>query len=555
MQLIVKRRGHSEPYDERKVYSSIVAACKDSGEPSGSAELVADHVVKELRDWLETKHEVTSHDIRHQAAHILDSFNENAARNLLEGGHRVLKKSKTKVGKKPRHFDYDAIVIGTGAAGGVAARKLNSKGLKVAIVEESKFGGECPNYACIPTKALLQSAKMLNSVRNADKFGIKTGDIKINYAEVKAWQESVVQNSSSYESAQAFKLEGIGAIQGRAHFISPWTISVAGKRYSAEQFLIASGTKSVVPAIPGLKDAGFIDYRGALELDKPPHKLFIVGGGAIGCEFAHFFNTFGSKVHIAEHSEQLLSREDPDVGETVGEVFAASGIQVHVNSKVVKIEKKGRQKQVTYESGGQLHDVMVDEILIATGKAPNTDLGLENAQVEYSKEGIAVDREMRTSSPHIYAAGDVVGGYMFTHVAVYQGEIAAQNMTSQLKHRADYRAVPRCVFIEPEVACVGSTEAELKQKQVAYQTAVVAISNTTRASLSKTETGFIKLIASHKGVLLGASIVAPRADDLIHELMLAIQWGMKASKIEYSIHAFPTWSRALRQAAAKISCN
>lgn len=456
---------------------------------------------------------------------------------------------------KPKIPDYDVIVIGTGSGGGVGAHELNKKGKKVAVIEQEKMGGECPNYGCIPTKALLQASETLRTIEKAADFGIKnTGKAEVDYPALKAWKDKAVWNTGTHAGVQNYKEDGIAVIKGHAHFIDPWTLSVGGKRYSAHKFLIASGTHDIIPPIAGLKESGYIGYREALDFEKAPKSIFIIGGGAIGCEFSEIFSTFGVKVYIAEFAERLLSKEDPEVGELVQALFESKGVEVHVDSKVVKVEKKGSDKVVTIEHNGKHSKITVDEVMLAAGKAPNLDLGLENAQVEYDRRGITVNNEMQTSSPHIFAAGDVTGGYMFTHVANYQSRIAAHNMSSNLKHVADYRAVPRCVFISPEVATVGLTEAELKQKGIKFQVGAVSTGWLGRANTTQEDTGFVKILANQKGVILGASIVAPRAGEMIHELTLAIQYKMKASKIVYTIHAFPTWNQAIRSAATKITC-
>lgn len=455
---------------------------------------------------------------------------------------------------KPSFPDYDVIIIGTGSGGGVAAHELHKKGKKVAVVEQEKMGGECPNYGCIPTKALLQAAETLETIERADKFGIEVGKATVNYPALKAWKDKAVWNTGTHAGEQNYREDGIVVIKGHAHFIDPWTVSVHGKRYTAHKFLIATGTHDLVPPITGLKEAGYIGYRDALDFEKPPKSIFIIGGGAIGCEFAEIFSTFGIQVHIAEFAERLLAKEDAEIGELVQALFESKGVSVHVDSKVVKVEKKGSQKIVSVETYGKVHKVTVDEVMLAAGKLPNTDLGLENAGVSYDRHGINVNGEMQTNVPHIWAAGDVTGGYMFTHVATYQSRIAAQNMSSNLKHVADYRAVPRCVFLSPEVAAVGATEAELKAKKIRYQVAAVPISILGRANTSQQDTGFVKILADKKGVVLGGSIVAPRAGEMVHELTVAIQYRMKASKLAYTIHAFPTWNMAIRSAAAKIVC-
>jgi dihydrolipoamide dehydrogenase len=455
---------------------------------------------------------------------------------------------------RPRIPDFDIIVVGTGSGGGVASHLLQKAGKKIAVVEQEKIGGECPNYGCVPTKALLQAAETYNTVKKAGNFGVNVGSVSVDYPAIKAWKDTAVRRTGTEEGIKSYQDDGITVLKGHAHFIDEWTLSVHGKRYSAHQFLIATGTHDIVPPISGLEQSGYIGYRQALDLEKPPKKLFIIGGGAIGCEFAHIFSSFGSEVHVAEFADRLLAKEDLEVGELTEAIFEANGVNVHTESKVVKVEKKGSQKIVSFEKLGKIHKVTVDEILLAAGKAPNVDLGLENANVEYDRGGIKVNREMQTTNPHIYAAGDVTGGYMFTHVASYESKIAAQNMTSNLKHLAHYNAVPRCVFISPEIATVGATEAELKAKNVRYQVGAIPLGNASRANTSQEDTGFVKILANKKGVILGASIVAPRAGEMIHELTLAVQWKMKASKIQYTIHAFPTWSQAVRMAASKIVC-
>ncbi len=455
---------------------------------------------------------------------------------------------------KPKKIDYDLVVIGTGSGGGVAAHMAASKKKRVAVVEQEKLGGECPNYGCVPTKALLQAAETFKTINDAENFGIKVGNVKIDHSAIKKWKDQAVKNTGTYKASDIYRTDGISVIKGHAHFLDPWTLSVDGKRYTAHNFLIATGTHDFVPPIPGLKEAGYIGYRQALDLEKLPKKLFVIGGGAIGCEFTHYFSTFGVEVHIAEFAERLLSKEDAEVGELLEALFEHEGVHVHSESRVLRVEKKGSQKIVSFEKLGKIHKVTVDEILLAAGKATNTDIGLENANVKYDRRGIKVSKTMQTSNPHIYAAGDVTGGYMFTHTASYQSRIAGQNILSTLKHYADYRAVPRVVYVDPEFASAGVTEAELKAKGKKYQIATMPISVIGRSNTSQQDTGFVKIIANKRGVVLGASIVAPRAGEMIHELALAIQWKMKASKIDFTIHAYPTWSQAVRICASKIDC-
>jgi dihydrolipoamide dehydrogenase len=457
--------------------------------------------------------------------------------------------------KKPLEIDFDLIVIGTGAGGGVAAHIAAAKHKKVAVVEQEKLGGECPNFGCVPTKAILQAAETYKTVQTAAEFGIKVAGVSVDFPAIKKWKDKAVKNTGTDEGKAAYEADGITVLEGHAHFLDPWTVNIKGKRYTAHTFLIATGTHDFIPPITGLKEVGYIGYRQALELTALPKKLCVIGGGAIGSEFTHYFATFGTEVHVMEFAPRLIAREDEEMSELLQALFEEKGVLVHTEAKVVKVEKKASQKVVSFEQHGKIHKILVDEILLASGKVPNTDLGLENAHVDYDpRHGIEVDHYLQTSMPHIYAAGDVTGGYMFTHVASYQSRIAAQNMFSQLKHAADYRAVPRCIFVAPEFAAVGATEAELKAKGKKYQVAVVPTSVIGRANTSQEDTGFVKIIADKKGRVLGASIVAPRAGEMIQELVLAVQWRMKASKIDYTMHAFPTWTQAVRLCASKIVC-
>lgn len=454
-----------------------------------------------------------------------------------------------------RVYDYDLISIGSGAGGGVAAHILARQGKKVAIIEDHAVGGECPNFGCVPTKALLHAAEAYRSAKKAKDFGIKVSALNFNYQTIKKWKDQAVKNTGVEEGERAYSADGIAVIKGHAHFISPQEISVSGRRYTARRFVIATGTSQFIPPIEGLKEAGFITYREAIDLTKPLNKVLVIGGGAIGCEFTQLFATFGSKVTLTEFAPRLLAREDPEIGELVQAVFEQLlGVDVQVSSEVIKVEKKGGKKIVHFKSGQSLRKVSVDEIMVATGKVPRTDLGLENAGVRYDRHGVKVNSFMQTSAKHIFAAGDVTGNLMFTHMASYQSRIAAHNLFAARGNRvrADYHAVPRVVFIDPEVAAVGYSEEELKASKVKYKSAVAPVSIIGRANTSDSDIGFVKIVASPKNVVLGASIVSPRAGEMIHELTLAVQNHLKLEAITDTIHAFPTWSEAVRVAANKL---
>lgn len=456
---------------------------------------------------------------------------------------------------KAKHYEYDVIIIGSGAGGGVAAHIAVNAGKKVALVEEENLGGECPNYGCIPTKALLHSAEIYETAKSGSKYGIRASATNFSYPSIKKWKDLAVQRTGVGEGDRAYAAEGIAVLKGHAHFISPHTVTVGKKRYTSKNFVIATGTKNLVPPIENLEEVGFLTYREAGNLKSAPKSLFIIGGGAIGCEFAQFFSVFGADVHIAEMSPRLLYREDADVGDTIGALFERDrGMKIHTGTRVTKVEKKAGKKIVHFEKDGHSYTVKVDEILLAAGKIPNTDLGLENAGVKYDRRGIIVNDHMQTSAKHIYAAGDVTGKFMFTHVASYQSRIAAHNILNKDKVVAKYHAIPRAVFVTPEIAAVGVTEQEAIEKKMKYKVGSVPIAILGRANTSDSLDGFVKVIALKKSnIIVGASVVSPHAGEVIHELTLAVNHGLTTNHIESTVHAFPTWSEAVRTACAKIA--
>lgn len=451
-------------------------------------------------------------------------------------------------------FDYDIIIIGTGAGGSVAAHIAAAAHKKVAIVEAADFGGECPNWGDVPTKALLHAAQIYDDAKQAGRFGIRTATIGYNYPTIKAWKDLAVKRTGTLRGKAAFESEGINVIRGQAHFISPNEITVGRRHYSAAYFVIATGASEVAPSIEGMDKVSYLTSRQAINVMRPPKSLFIVGGGPTGCEFAHLFAVFGSKIHIAEVGSRLLPAEDQEVGALLEETFIGRrNMQVLTSTKIIRIEHEGISKQVHYQRGGKNYSVKVDEILVATGKVPNVDIGLENAGVEYTAKGIVVNELMQTSAKHIFAAGDVTGGFKNTHASIYQSRLAAHNILHRQKVSADYRAVPRVTFTNPEIASVGLTEDEAIKYAKKYRTAIAPITIIGRANVSDVREGFVKVLADPDGKLVGASIAAPHAGELIHELALAIQTGLRASDVAQTIHAFPTWSEAVRIACSKLA--
>lgn len=456
--------------------------------------------------------------------------------------------------KRKTIYDFDVVIIGSGSGGGVAAHTLVKAGKKVAIIEADHIGGECPNFGCVPTKALLQAAETYEVATTAEQFGIKVEGVTPNFNAIQKWREKAVYRTGTHIGGEAFKSEGITPIHGRAHFIDKHTVSIGKQRVTAKKFIISTGTRDFIPPIEGINSIGYITYKDAIAMKQPPESMFIVGGGAIGCEFAQYFSTFGVKLHMAEFAPRLLAKEDAEVGDLLKALFEQRGIKVHTATEVKKVEKSADGKKIVhFVTDGQAHQTTVDEILMAAGKIPNTDLGLENAGIEYDRRGIKVNTEMQTTAKHIYATGDVAGPYAFTHMASYQSRIAAHNIVYADKLQAKYHAVPRCVFVEPEVATVGMTQAEAEAQKLDLKIAAVPISIVGRSNTSNKSAGFVKVMATKsKGVIVGAAIIAPRAGEMIHELTLAVNLGLTVDDVASTIHAFPTWSEAVRVACARL---
>lgn len=458
--------------------------------------------------------------------------------------------------KRNNKFDFDLIVIGSGSGGGVAANIAARKGKKVAIFEkEHVVGGECPNWACVPTKALLHAAHSYQSAKHADRYGVKFNDLDYDYRKVRQWKDLVVRRTGTHNGDEAFAESGIKVFHANARFINSHEITADGKRYKAQKFVIATGTHNFIPPVPGLAETGYITFRQAIELNRPPTSVFIIGGGAIGVEFAQLFWSFGSKVHLIEASPKILGREEPEAADLAKAIFEARGVDVITSGSIVSIKKHGLKKVVTYLEDGKEHTATVEEILVASGKRPNVDIGLENAGVDYDeKRGIKVNPYMQTSAKHIYAAGDVVGPYQFTHTASYQSRIIGNNLYCQRNNKiaADYSAITRCIFLEPEIASVGVSEQEVRSRGIKPTIGITPISIVGRSNTSNSTTGFVKIVADQKCRILGATIVAPRAGEMIHELALAVHKKLTAQDIASLVHAFPTWSEAVRVAATQI---
>lgn len=454
---------------------------------------------------------------------------------------------------KKHTFDYDLIVIGSGAGGSAAATIVARAGKRVAIIEEDTFGGDSPNWSDVPTKALLHASRVYDEAKQASRFGLRTATLGYNYPSIRAWKETAVKRTGAANNRRFYEKHNISAFHGRAHFLTPHEITVNRRRLSAKHFLIATGSSWIQPAIQGLADVKHYTPRTILETLRPPKSLFIIGGGQYGIEIAQIMATFGTKVYIAEQAGRLLPSLDPEVGELTEKVLTdKKGATVLTHSRVLSVEKEGLGKKILISRGGVEKYVRADEILVAAGRSANVDLGLENASIKYTAKGIETNDQLQTSASHIFAAGDVLGGLSYTHAALLESRVVAHNILNKTKMAPDYTAMPGVISASPEIAHVGLSEDDCRRRDLSIKKAVTPLSIIARSNTADFRDGFAKIITDKKGVILGATIAAPHASEMIHELSLAVKYGLTAAQLADTPHAFLSWGEVIRVTAQKL---
>ncbi len=406
----------------------------------------------------------------------------------------------------------------------------------------------------MPTKALLHVAQLYDEARHGARFGLRSATLGYNYPSLRAWKDLAVKRTGAGGNRKYYENENITTLQGTAHFLSPHEVSVNRHHLSAEKFLIATGSHWVAPNIQGLKDVPYLTPRTILEAMRPPKSLFIIGGGTIGIEIAQLMAIFGTKVYIAEIASRLLPREDEEVGVLMERLLKEQkGVTTLTQTRTLSVVKDGISKRVTYTRGGVEKSVRVDEVLIATGRVPTVDLGLENASVTYTPKGIEVDANLQTSARHIFAAGDILGHNSHTHTALLESRVAANNILHKTKIAPNYTATSRVTFTHPGIASVGLSEDDCLKRDLSINKAVAPLNIVARSNTSDFRDGFVKLITNKHGVVLGGTVVAPHAAEIIHEIALAVKHELTAEDLADTPHAFLSWSEAVRVAAAKLS--
>lgn len=460
--------------------------------------------------------------------------------------------------KKPKSFDYNMVVIGGGSGGLVCAYIAAAIKAKVALVEKHKMGGDCLNTGCVPSKALIRSAKIFNYFKRAKEFGFESPSAKMDFSKVMERVQKIIKEIEPHDSIERYSKMGVECIQGTARILSPYEVEVNGKTLKTKNIVVATGASPLVPSLPGLSDVPYLTSDNLWSLRTLPRRLIVLGGGPIGCELAQSFARFGSEVSLVEMAPRILNREDEEVSSFVTEKFRSEGVSVLVGHKALRFETTENDKNervLVCESLGREVRIPFDEVLIALGRKANVKgFGLEELGVEISSKGTVVaDQYLRvTNYPNIYVVGDVTGPYQFTHTASHQAWYVAANalFSPFKKYKVDYRVIPWCTFTDPEVARVGLNEIEAKERGIAYEVTRYGIDDLDRAIAEGEAHGFIKLL-THPGSdrILGATIVGSHAGEIIAEYVAAMKHGLGLNKILGTIHIYPTFSEANKYAA------
>lgn len=448
---------------------------------------------------------------------------------------------------------FDVLVIGGGTAGLVTASGCARLGRRVALIEKAALGGDCLWTGCVPTKALVASARLAHQMRSAERWGLPAVDPQISPRAVMESMREARRTTAVHDDPQRFRDLGIDVIEGNARFIGPAEVIAGDRRLTAKDIVIATGSRTAVPPVPGLAESGYLDHASFLDRDEFPSSILIVGGGAIGIEFAQIFRRLGAKVTVVEMASSILGTEDSSVVERIGAVLSAEGVDVRTGWKVVAVRREGGSRAAEIEhTSGDTDQVLADEIFIASGRRGNIDdLGLETAGVRTRGSFIEVDRYLQTSAPRIWAIGDVHGGLQFTHVAAYEAVKVVRNMLFPGRSPVDYSNIPWALYTDPEVAHLGLTESEAREKHGSdLSLYTVDLADVDRAIVDRTTAGFVKLLCDRKGRLVGAHVVATSASALIAELVLAREKGVRIGGLAQVIAPYPSLADAVQKAAA-----
>jgi pyruvate/2-oxoglutarate dehydrogenase complex dihydrolipoamide dehydrogenase (E3) component len=459
--------------------------------------------------------------------------------------------------QKPKRFDRNLIVIGAGSAGLVSAYIASMVKAKVTLVEAHDMGGDCLNTGCVPSKALIKSAKVAHQVADSARFGIQSGAPVIDFPAVMRRVRDVITAIEPHDSVERFTGLGVDCVKGYARFVNPWTIEIDGARQlTAKSFIIATGAAPFIPPLPCVEDSGYLTSETLWDVmaDRPtaPNRLVILGGGPIGCELAQAFQRLGSKVTIIEMADRLLLKEDADAAALVTARLQAEGVSVHTAHRALRFEAG---KTLVVEGPQGEKSIAYDDIIIAVGRKPRVSgFGLEELGLVVDGQ-LANDEFLRTNMPHIYCAGDVAGRQQLTHGGSHEAWYASVNALARpfKKYRTDYRVLPRVTYTEPELATVGLTEAEARAHGLSFDVTRYDLDDLDRAIAESEAHGFVKILtAKGSDRILGATIIGQNAGEILAEVTFAMKHKMGLRKILQTIHPYPTWAEANKYAAGQF---
>jgi pyruvate/2-oxoglutarate dehydrogenase complex dihydrolipoamide dehydrogenase (E3) component len=456
--------------------------------------------------------------------------------------------------KRPRKFDYNLIAIGGGSAGLVTAYIAAAVKARVALIEKHKMGGDCLNTGCVPSKALIRSAKMLSYAARAQEFGFRGAKVDFEFGEVMERVQRVIRKIEPHDSVERYRGLGVDCIQGEARILSPCEVEVGGRVLTTRSIVVATGARAAMPPIPGLDRMSPLTSDTIWEIRERPARLLVLGGGPIGCELAQAFQRLGCQVTLVGMAERLLGREDDAVSDLIGEKFRKEGIRVLTGHRAKSFSDEGGARTLLAESAGRETRIEFDQVLVALGRAANTrGFGLEELGIELAKNGtIVADELLRTNYPNIYVCGDVTGPYQFTHVAAHQAWYCAVNaLFAPFKtFKVDYRVIPWATYTDPEVGRVGLNEKDARARGIAYEVTTYDVGDLDRAIADEEDHGFVKVLTvPGKDTILGATIVSAHAGDLIPEFVTAMKHGLGLNKILGTIHAYPSLAEMNKYAA------
>ncbi len=452
-------------------------------------------------------------------------------------------------------YDFDIGIMGGGAAGLTVAAGAAQAGAKALLIEkDQRLGGDCLHYGCVPSKTLIRTAQVYHLMKNAERFGLPHVILeRPDFGKIAARIQSVISTIQKHDSEERFCNLGAKVEHGQAFFVDEHAITLNGKRHSAKNWVIATGSSAAVPPIGGLKETPYITNKEVYSLEKLPESMVIIGGGPIGIEFAQAFTRLGTKVIVVEFFKQILNADDRDMTDMVLELLKEEGVEFYLDSAVQSVKNAGDEREVTFKKGDETKTIRAEVVLVATGRRVNLEgMGLENIGVVFDRKGLKLDTRLRTTQPHIYGAGDVTGVYQFTHAAGYEGGIVLSNAIFHFPRKVNYTYLPWVTYTDPEIASIGMNEKSAKAAGINYSVWSEAFEKNDRSLAEDEKIGRIKMLLDEKEKPIGIQILGPQAGDLLSEWVAVMNGNVKLSTLASAVHPYPTLGEINKRVAGNL---